>query len=181
MNRDIIPEFNYKKKIVITNSIYNSLGWAVQTVLNLILVSLIITRIGINEFGIYAIALTIIGYFSIIQGLNQAALKYISEYYVKNDRFSLEQVISVSLLISIFIGSFGMFLLSFFSYRLATDVFNIPVLLITNAQITFDVISFGFLLTTVSLTLMSIPQGLQRYDISNKITISTGIDRKSVV
>lgn len=175
MNRYNKQRFIDTKKTVISNSIYNSLGWVIQTGLNLILISLIIKRIGINEFGIYAIALTIVGYFSIIQGLNQAALKYISEYHVKNDLFALKQVISTSLLISILIGAVGLFLLSFFSSYLATDVFNIPAILITKAKLTFNVIGIGFLFTTVSLTLMSIPQGLQRYDISNKITTSTGI------
>lgn len=161
-------------KSLLNNSIFNAGGWTLQVILNAILIPVIIEHLGMDEFGLYTIALTIIGYFSIIQGINQASLKYLSEYVPAKDKTAISEILGSSLLISISVGMVGMAALYLGAGFLSTVVFKIPSRLQETGTRMFEMISAGFLTTAVGMTLTSIPQALHRYDISIKIMTVMG-------
>ncbi len=168
-------QFSSTKRKIVKNALFNSLAWALKTGFHLVLISLITSKIGKEEFGLYSLALSLIGYFSLIQGLNQATQKYISEYHTQDDRRSIEGIIGASLFISLVIGIIGMVLIYSLSEILSTHIFEIPKHLRREATIIFKIISCGFLATSLSFSLMSIPMALQRFDLVSKVIVYGGL------
>jgi len=153
------------KKRVLKNSAFNSLAWIFQVLFHIAIIPLIINNIGMEEFGLYSISLIFVGYFSLTVGLNHAVIKYISEYYEKDDLKSVEAIINNSLLINLFISIIGMLLIVIFSKNCALNIFKIPEKLYFDAIIIFKITGFGFVSTTLNLFYLSIFKALQRYDV----------------
>lgn len=67
----------------------------------------LITQIGISEYGLYSLAMSIIGFFTLDFGLGLAVSKFLSEYYAKRDFYGankfIQSVYILFLVISLFL------------------------------------------------------------------------------
>jgi O-antigen/teichoic acid export membrane protein len=156
----------------INNSIFSvlSLGWSLA--LGFITTRYLVQGLGREAYGIFALALTVVGYFAILDlGLNNAAVKYVAEQHAKRDYQAVNRTIWTTVIFFAVVGLVGSLmgiLLANFLIRL----FQVSSALAGEARFTFYVVALGLPLTLVLAAFASIPNALQRYDISSKVTIS---------
>ncbi|MBN1995825.1 MAG: oligosaccharide flippase family protein [Anaerolineae bacterium] len=155
----------------INNSISNVIGWGWATVLSLVATRYIVQGLGREAYGILALALTVIGYFAILDlGLNTASVKYIAEYYVKQDLVTLNKIVWTTLLVFTMVGVIGGIAIILLADNLVV-LFQVTPDLVSEAKFTFYVTAIGFPLSLMVGVVASIPNALQRYDLSNKLGI----------
>lgn len=135
----------------------------------------ILRHIGIERYGIWAVVGVLTGYFGLLDfGMGTSFVKYISEYYAKKDFKSINQVITAGV---IFYSVFGLFIVPFAFVFMdpLVSLFKIPLELRGE---TFFVFRLGIVLFAVSNVLnafQSIQGGLQRMDVSNRISMGISV------
>ena|GEM_PF-864255 len=166
-------EASLSKKIV-RNTLYTGMGRFWVMTVNFILTPYIVSKIGIEKFGIWVLAYAIIGFLSLIDfGTGNACLKYISEYYAKKEYNRINEIISTGLMINIIVGL--LISMSLFLRYPIIDLFKFDpayyddVIFVLTLAIIFFAISF------ICSIFKSVIDGLQRMDITNKINIAVSI------
>jgi len=157
---------------IVRNTIYNVVGRFWRIIISLFLAPYIISYIGIERYGVWAIVGVLTGYFGLLDfGISTSFVKHISEYYAKKDYQKINQVVNTGF---IFYSIFAALIIT--SGVLAINpllhFFNIPLELHNEAQFVFllGIIIFGISNAIASFDAVQI--GLQRMDISNKIAIA---------
>ena len=148
------------------------LGWAWATVLSIVATRYIVQGLGREGYGILTLALSTIGYFAILDmGLNTAAIKFIAEYHAKQDPDSLNKVIWTTLVVFSLVGCIGSALAIGLINTIGLEIFQIKDAPIEEVEFVFYVVAIGLPLNLLVGALSSIPNALQRYDISNLLAI----------
>lgn len=160
---------------IIRNTIFNGVGTFWQIVVTLILTPYIIGHIGIERFGIWALVSVLTGYFGLLDfGIGTSFLKYISEFNAKKNYTSLNKLINTGiifyLIFAIFITILGFIFIDSLLFML-----NLSQEMNSEARFVFllGLIIFG--LSNVLSPFGAIQGGLQRMDITNKISIAVSI------
>ncbi|MBT6048545.1 MAG: oligosaccharide flippase family protein [Candidatus Scalindua sp.] len=160
---------------IIRNTLFNSAGFLWSYLLSFLLTPYIIHRIGIERFGIWAIANTAIHFFLFLDlGIGSSFVKYIAEYNTKKNYKMINEVINTGLAFSLLFCMcvFVAFLLlkSFITglLKFSPELYSDVLFALLGVLIVF-VINYAF--TVFKSTLY----GLQRIDIINKIFIIVSI------
>jgi O-antigen/teichoic acid export membrane protein len=152
------------------NSLYNLLGGLIPAVAALLTVPVIINRLGEIQYGVFALVTSVVGYFAILDiNVTASSVKYLAEYHSRKEAGRVAQVLSFSGLIYFAIGLLGGLGIFFFAEFLATVIFRIPPQLQQTATLTLQVAGFAFLFGQLQTYLQSVPQALQRYDLSGRL------------
>jgi len=160
---------------IIRNTVFNAAGRFWGILVTIFLTPYILGHIGIERYGIWAIVGVLTGYFSLLDfGMGTSFVKYISEYYAKKDYKSINQVISTG---AAFYAVFAavVVLVAFLAMHQLLALFKVPQEL---AGEVFFVFRLGIVLFAVSNILsafQAVQGGLQRMDISNKISIGASV------
>lgn len=159
----------------IRNSVYNVTGWVWSIGLSFVFTPYIVRRLGVDAYGILALVGAVLGYFAFLDlGLGAATIKYVSEYYGKKEYPVITKVVSSALVAYSLLGLVGCAALLAITSVLVTSILKMPVDIISLAKFAFYLASVGFLVNMVLGVFGSIPAALQRYDISNKVSIAMG-------
>ena len=165
-------QISYK---IIRNTLFNAIGRFWGILLVLIITPYIIHHIGKERYGIWAIAGVITGYFELFDfGIGTSFEKYISEYFIKKDYRSLNEVINTGLLFY-FIFGVVVVILYFLSIKPLIGLFNIPNNLNTETYTVFNLTIIIFAVANPLRVFAAIQSGLQRMDISNKIAMAISV------
>lgn len=158
------------------NVIYNFLGQFVLLALGLITTPIIISSLGNTVYGIFAVTVALLGYFSILDlGLGVSVVKYISEYSAKNDRDNLKKVLGTALSTFIILGLFGMLVIFATTGVLVGSLLKIPSEFVPLAISVFYISAVSFLINMILTVFNAVPIALQRMDITNSRNILFGI------
>jgi O-antigen/teichoic acid export membrane protein len=165
-----LQESSISEKIV-RNTVFNIVGRFWSIIVMLFLTPYIISHVGVERYGIWAIISVITGYLGLFDfGIGASFIKYIAEYYTKKDYEKINLIVNTGF---VFYSVFAIFMgasVYFFSYSFL-KVFNIPSEFRSEALF---VLFLGILIFGASNAMspfVSIRAGLQRYDISNKLNI----------
>ena len=162
-------------KKIIRNTIFSSGGFLWSYLLSFLLTPFIIHRIGIEAFGIWAIANTAINFFSFLDpGFGSSYVKYIAEYNTKKDYKTVNKVINTGLIFSI------LFCIAVFSVYLLLKDFIIGFLkfspdLNEDVMFTFFGILMVFIINYAFTVFKSTLSGLLRMDITNTIFVIVSV------
>lgn len=160
-----------------SNSLWNISNYLFSVVSLFFLFPFLIKNIGAASYGFFIFLSTINGIASVANfGFGEATLRYVAFYYTKNEIPTIKNILSTSLLIYIVLGAF----VAFMVYLLAPQISDLlkeksidsetAIYLIRVSAATFIVrFTFGIF--------AKVPQALQRFDISSKITIGETILR----
>lgn len=160
-----------KQKSLFTNAFWNILSVAITAIAGFILVPVIINAIGEENFGIYAIIL-MIGGFAQLQslGLGEATLKYVAQYYAKNDIDGVNRVLGATLSVYIFSG----LLVSGIIVTCAEHIigwFNLGQENVSHAISALRIAGGTFLISIFGSAFKAIPEATQRYDLLSKYNL----------
>ncbi len=156
-------------------SIANFIGGIVPAVASLLTVPIIVSRLGAVEYGLFTLVTAVVGYFALIDiNVTAGSVKYLSEHHAREEHEQINQVISFGGFIYFMIGLLGGLGIFMFADTLVSSFFNVPENLHVVARVTLQIASFAFFFSQIQVYLLSIPQSLQRYDISGKFESAFG-------
>jgi O-antigen/teichoic acid export membrane protein len=160
---------------VLKSSLFSFAGSVIPALAALFTVPVIVSHLGAETYGVYALITSIVGYFALIDiNMTAGSVKFVSEYEAKGDRDSLARVITLGGLIYLSIGIAGSVGLWWGADWLVRDVFNVPARIEGVAHAALRVAAVGFLLGQMQVYLQSVIEALRRYDVSSKLEASFG-------
>ena len=171
-----------RSRKVIANSIFNNIGFCWHLIIGLLLTPFIINRLGIELFGIWILLEVLIEFLNLLDfsGIGGAFVKYISEYYAKEEYDNCSRVINL-----------GWAYYTFFWIIVAGAVwlFKNPILSLfdfpqnVNSSISFvfiGVLLISFVRGSFAV-FRSVLLALQRMDITNGISMSTSLVNAALI
>lgn len=171
-------------KQLVRNSLANLLGVLFPAIVSLLTIPYIVKSLGEASYGIFTLVTAIVGYFAIFDiNLTSGSIKFISEYNALNKKDERDQIITFCAIIYLGIGVTGCIVIYALADSMIIMLFRVPESLVPLAIETIKLAAVGFIFGQVQAYLVSIPQALQRYDISGKLeaTFGTFISLASVL
>ena len=163
------------RKVAI-NAIWNVGGAGAPLIVAVFSIPLIIAGLGLDRFGLLALAWTVIGYFSVFDlGLGIATTKFIAEFQQRGRHHDLHKLILISGLMHFALGVFGACLLAALTGWLITVVLNVPPELRAETQAAFYILSLSIPIIVVTACFRGALEGLHRFDLVNLIKVPAGI------
>ena len=160
---------------IIRNTVFNILGKSWGTLVSLALTPYIIHRIGLERFGIWAIAGMISGYFGLMDfSFGASFVKYISEHYAKKEFVKISEVVNTGTIFYFLLcaGTVGIFFLIIMPL---VDFLRIPAGLRQESIFVFLLAVIIFSLVNIFSAFTAVSDGLQRMDVTNKIAIAVSV------
>jgi len=158
------------------NSIRNMLASAIPALVNLCTIPYIVKALGGESYGAFTLIGSIIGYFSLLDiNVTSGSVKFVAEHDAKGEKRELFEVISFGGTIYLLIGIIGSSALFFFAESLISYVFNVSAQQNELVTLTLKIAAVGFFLNQIQVYLNSIPQSLNRFDITSVLEIFFGI------
>jgi len=164
-----------RSESTIINLITSVIAWGWPMLLALVVTPLLVHGLGEDAYGMRGLIFTIMGYFALMDlGLNTAGTKYLAEYIAINDSDSVRELLGTTLLVYLIGGLIGCGVIWLTSSWLILSIFKIPLALQQESIWSFRIAGLGFFLSMLTWWGTSIPSGLQRFDVSNWISVGFG-------
>lgn len=164
------------KKKYLRNSLYNVIGWGVPAILGLVTTPYFVHRLGYDAYGLLTLITLVLGYFAFLDlGLFDALLKYVSHYHADGAFDRLNGALNSTLFFFIVIGGIGAACILACTRYFVFTAFQIPAALHPLAVSCFSLSAVLFFLTLMLGALSKIPEALQRFEISNRITAGVSV------
>lgn len=160
---------------IIRNTLFNTLGKICGILTGLFLTPYIISRIGIERFGVWAIAGVLTGYFGLLDfGVSSSFVKYIAEFYTKREYGKIGRLVETGFTLYCLFAA-AVLALVIILIRPIVDLLHIPAYLHSDAAIVFVAGTALFGAANAASPFLAVQGGLQRMDISNAVIIITTI------
>jgi O-antigen/teichoic acid export membrane protein len=159
------------KKTLKANSIWNTSSHFFGVASLLFLFPFLITNIGAEKYGFFIFLSTINGIASVANfGFGEATLRFVALYYKKDDIPTIKKILTTSLFIYVIIGA----LLASIIYLLAPQISELLKEKSIDSQLAIYLIKVSITTFIIRFTFgifAMVPQAIERFDISSKITI----------
>ena len=165
----------------VRNSLYNLCGWFVPALTFLAITPYIVSKLGLDGFGVLTLTTVLTGYMSFLNlGMGPAITRHVSSHLSLGEWRELGEVIGTSAFIFLGVGIVGSVIVYFISPWLVYDLFNIPNVLEADALFAFRLTAIGFFLQMVIAYLRGMSIGYSRFEITNvskiiRIVLSSGL------
>ena len=160
-------------KLIIRNAFSNWMSTLVTSFIGFFLMPFLVHRLGDALYGIWVLIIALTGYGVLLDfGVRSSIIKYTSQYNATSDRTRLNSIFNTSL---IFYSATGLVLIlvaSFFVPFLPR-FFNIPSQFVHDARVAFMVVMVNLALKFPCGVFEGFLCGIQRYDVTNGVTIFT--------
>ena len=92
-------------KKIIRNVLYTGLGQTCSILLLIVITPYMVSKLGIEKYGIWVLIGAIINYVGLIDlGVGTAYVKYIAEYYIKKDYKEINRIVNTGILFYLILG-----------------------------------------------------------------------------
>lgn len=161
---------------LVRSSLANLMGAILPALVALVTIPFIVSRLGEVNYGVLTMVTAIVGYFALIDiNVTSASVKYVAQYRATSQLSELYQVVTFGALVYLAIGTVGGMSIFFGADWLSKQLFNVPQSLASLTHRTLELAAVGFLFGQMQVYLSSIPQSLQRFDVSAKIEAAFGV------
>jgi len=155
------------------NSVYGFIGFVWPMLLSILITPILISNLGVQNFGLFLFINTVSGFVGIIiGGANISFVRQLVKYKDAEDKENLSRLIGtmhsifLTLAISGFIIILGGFLIGSKTFPIS-EGFSFQQLLLF-----FGLVAINFFINAVTITYQMIPSALQRFDITTKISFT---------
>jgi O-antigen/teichoic acid export membrane protein len=156
-------------KKIIQNTLYNSLGVICISIFSLLLTPIIIRYVGVERFGVWAIANVLVAYLGLLDfSMSNPVVKYASEYNALKDEIQLNQLVNTGFVFYSVLAA-GILIIGLLSANVITGFFALPAALFPEALFVIKIAMLSFACFILFNIFTSVLVGLQRMDISNAI------------
>jgi O-antigen/teichoic acid export membrane protein/GT2 family glycosyltransferase len=157
------------------NTILNLVGQIVPMLIGLLSIPMLITRLGMERFGLLSLVWVVIGYFTFFDlGLGRAIIKVVAEKIGKNEEEHIPKIVWGALSIMTAMSLIGSIVLCLLTPTLVTSVFKIPSSLHNEAVNAFYGLSLSLSFVTLTAGLRGILEARHRFDYANILQTLTG-------
>lgn len=151
-------------------------GEAIPALLSLAVIPLLITRLGVDRFGVLTLAWSLIGYFSLFDlGLGRALTAFVAERLATTRSGEIRIIVRKALVLILAVGIIGSSALLTPARWLVTDVLNIPAPLRSETLVTFWLIAIGIPVVATMAGLRGVLEAQQRFAFLNAVRIPMGV------
>lgn len=160
---------------VIRNTAYNTAGRFWSILVGLFLTPYIVSRVGIERYAVWSLVSVITGYFSLFDfGIGISFVKYMAEFFARKEYERVNRIISTGF---VFYSLLGGLILAIAAVCInpLTGIFKVPSGLYQEAVFVFFVGTVIFVSANALSPFAAVQSGLQRQDITNKISFVLSI------
>ncbi|HWP83094.1 MAG TPA: oligosaccharide flippase family protein [Bacteroidota bacterium] len=158
------------------NTLYNSAGKLWNIGVNLVIIPYIIHRLGIEQYGLWALAIMVGVSFTMVDfGMFAGMSRFIAQSVGSGSAERMSRVVVTGLLLYLIFISTVALLLLFAVPFMVDSLFQVPVGLRETAFFVLRLSLLLFLLTGLSTILHSMLHGIQRMDVANGILVGVSI------
>lgn len=155
---------------VLNNALFNLLGGVAPALVTIFTIPYVVHQLGDASYGVLTLVTSIIGYFALLDiNVTAGSVKFVAEHHAKQDHARVCQTITFGLWVYLAIGIVGMLGIWALAHVMVTSLFNIPEQLHAISLQALRWAAIGFLVGQLQAYLQSVPQALQRYDVSGRI------------
>ena len=174
----VLPEQKPVSQKIIRNVVFSGLRAALLWPIPLLLIPYILSKIGVTNYGIWAVFLAIISLTALSDlGLAGTLTKHVAEYYARKDNPALNRLVDTGLMLYVLIAALLAGALCFASGLLIPFFFRQPSIPRPQLQMLWYLFSCIVAANTLTIPFYSIVNGLQRMDLSNILTSLNVISR----
>lgn len=161
---------NFKTKLL-KNTIWNWIFFVVNATITFLISPLLVHYLGNERYGFWTIAVSLIGYYGLLDiGIRNALVRYIAKYHAEKKWEKLNEVVNTGFTVFV-IAACTMIILSLVLSLVAPKIFSLSTLLINDAKLTILIVGITFAIQFPLNALSGILIALQRFDITSKINI----------
>src|ERR1051326_3382762 len=159
------------RNTIIRNTLYSILGRTWTIAVNIVLVPYIISKIGIDRFGIWALLSILVGYFALLDfGIGVSFTRFITEAFTKGDGDEINRIVNSGFVFYLLLA-LPVSLIAFIARGPIFSLLNIDPIAYPDAVTAYYGTLVIFLLSTALSGFSSVLLGLQRIALVNKIAI----------
>ena len=160
---------------IIRNTLFNFLGRFWALVVAFLLTPYIVSKLGVQAYGVWALVLAITSYLGLLDfGVGTAFIKYVAEYEARRDYIAINALVSTGfafyLAMSIVIIAFTLIFSDFIVH-----LFKIPSELVGDALFVLVVAATILALSNAFSVFQGVIAGLQRLDVLSIIAIAVSV------
>lgn len=160
---------------VVRNTFFNIAGYFWGALVTIVLTPYILSNIGAERYGILVVAGIVSGYFGLLDlGISTSFVKYISEFYARKEYDRINSVIVTGTAFYALFSSLAAGLGIWFSGEII-GAMRVPAELATEGEFCLRTALIIFLVTNVFSGLNSLQRGLQRMDVTLKISVAAAV------
>jgi len=164
------------EKIIVKNVSWNFLGRIVPLIAAIFAIPVLINSLGIEYFGIFTLALMVIGYFSLFDlGIGRALTKFISVEIGTGKIEKIPIIVGTGLSIMFLFSIIGLIISIAISSWMVTSVLIVPIYLQEETIQIFYLLSISLPLVIMTSGLRGILESYQRFALLNIINIPMGV------
>ena len=157
------------------NIAYNFLAQLWFLILPLAVSPYLVRQLGLDKYGILALATTVVGYLAVLDfGMGTATTKYLADHYAEGDFSAISKVVGTSIVIYSALGLLGTLTIFALATTLVRHVLHVPPQLTNETLTVFYIGALGFLINMPLTVFGAIPTALQRFDILLKQNLVFG-------
>jgi O-antigen/teichoic acid export membrane protein len=163
-------------RLLTRNTLLNFVGQAGPVLVAAATIPFIIRGLGVERFGLLAIAWVAPEYFTFVDlGLGRAITKYVAEALGKDDKDRMSRLAWTAVTVQVVLGCLGTLLLISITPFLTEHILNIPPALETEAAIMFYLVALSIPPFLVSSSLTGVLAAAQRFDLVNAVSASFNV------
>jgi O-antigen/teichoic acid export membrane protein len=156
--------------------VFNTLPWAVSAILGLVFTPYIVHGFGAEAYGVLSVVLAIVGYLSFLDlNLGSAVVKYVAEYQGQGCVAKVNDVIGTTVFLFLIIGVTGGVALLLLADTIFIQLLKIDPNLVPTVRSMISIGAIGFLVTLLLSAATGVVHGLNRFDITGRVTIVSSI------
>lgn len=170
------PELFTSASRLTGNIVWNFVGLTLPLLAGLVAIPVLIRFLGMDRFGLLAIAWTLTGYFSLFDfGLGRALTKIVAELVGTEKSGEVPQYLWASLALMGFLGVLAAACLALLSPWIVGSMLNVPGDLQPEVILAFKVLSLSIPAVIVTTAFRGFLEAHQRFDLVNKLRMPLGL------
>lgn len=162
--------------LLLRNTCLNFLGQMLPGLVGLAATPFLIRGLGLEAFGIFSLALVVLGYLGLFDlGLGAATTKYVAESMATGDRQRLTSLVWTSMAVQLSLGAVTGIALAFSVPYLTEKVFRIPPPMSHDVRTAFYLLAASLPIVLGASCLRGVLEASQRFDLVNVVKVPAAI------
>jgi O-antigen/teichoic acid export membrane protein len=161
-----------RRHSLLRNTGWNAVGMAIPIIAALVAIPPLIRGLGVEKFGIFAVAWVVMGYFALFDlGMGRATTKFAAEHLAAGDDRRLEDVVWTSLHLHALLGIAGGALFALITPWLTGQALNIPPQYQPESKVAFLLLAASIPFIVLAACLRGLLEAADRFDRANQVRI----------
>lgn len=151
------------------SALYGFVSWVLPLGLTFFATPLVVRRLGVEDYGLYALVLGFISY-SFTFSIGRAITKYVAEYRASGQTELINEILAATFWINFIVGLFGTLTLCFLARFAVVGLFDIKPELQDDAVLAFYIASTTIFFAMQAQVFSGIIQAVHRLDVFSGIS-----------